>query len=176
MPPLNDLQNSGNTTTGDGDQSLSTSTHEPDPVTHPDLPPESFWVSASDELDWLDRNTFIQRKGSIKFAITKNSDPNLKPSHRSLSFNNKKPKASIIGPPKSQKFSHAGNTKPRQTDNRKLFRSRSESGKDRVHQATEPGSPRVSCMGRVGSTKCRRKGTGFWATVRAAFVSQAEKK
>ncbi|CAK9188135.1 unnamed protein product [Ilex paraguariensis] len=129
----------------------------------PDFPPESFWLSKDAEFDWFDRNAFYERKESTKGnSNSTNLNPNVHPGSNSNSQRfslNLKSKASIIGLPKTQKASYVDvkrrNCKP---PNIKLFPKRSESlGKS---AATEPSSPKVSCMGRVRSKRGRRRSSG----------------
>uniref|UniRef100_A0A5B6YS01 Uncharacterized protein n=1 Tax=Davidia involucrata TaxID=16924 RepID=A0A5B6YS01_DAVIN len=170
MPPQANLPNPISTD-GDGQQSFSDDEADSDPPqTPPDLPPDSFWVPKEYELDWFDRNAFIERKGSTK-GVNFSGNLNFTPNRNSYSSLNSKAKASIIGLPKSQKSCFADgnlrrNCKP---GNVQLFRSRSEPDGKSVVQVSEPGSPRVSCMGRVRSKKGGGKRTGIWARFKAVF-------
>ncbi|KAG8376730.1 hypothetical protein BUALT_Bualt09G0094200 [Buddleja alternifolia] len=128
----------------------------------PDFPPESFWLSKDAEIDWFDRNAFYERKESTKGnSHSTNLNPHINPSSNSNSQRfsvNLKSKASIIGLPKSQKATFADSKrrtcKPASV---RLFPKRSGSiGKSTV-PVVEPGSPKVSCMGRVKSKRCRRR-------------------
>ncbi|KAL3825760.1 hypothetical protein ACJIZ3_021789 [Penstemon smallii] len=121
----------------------------------PDFPPESFWLSKDAEYDWFDRNAFFERKDSTKgnnnsSNLNPHLNPNPNPNSQRFSVNLKS-KASIIGLPKSQKATFADckrrSCKPA---NLSLFPKRSDS-------MVEPGSPKVSCMGRVKSKRCRRR-------------------
>ncbi|XP_059625388.1 uncharacterized protein LOC132268574 [Cornus florida] len=161
MPPQSDLTN---TVSADGDscQSFSQSNEEADvdPPPDHDLPPESFWIPKEHELDWLNRNAFIERKGSTKATLnltTNSSSQRPSPTLES--------KPSIIRLPNScfacGKF--------RRPENVRLFRTRSEPNGKPVVQVAEPGSPRVSCMGRVGSKNGRGNRTGFWTSLKEVF-------
>ncbi|KAI3447460.1 hypothetical protein Pfo_004125 [Paulownia fortunei] len=128
----------------------------------PDFPPESFWLSKDAEYDWFDRNALYERKESTKGnSNSTNLNPSINPSANSNSQRssvNLKSKASIIGLPKTQKTTFV-DTKRRtcKPANTRLFPKRSETvGKSTVPVA-EPGSPKVSCMGRVRSKRCRRR-------------------
>ncbi|PIN07281.1 Calcium/calmodulin-dependent protein kinase [Handroanthus impetiginosus] len=128
----------------------------------PDFPPESFWLSKDAEYDWFDRNALYERKDSGKGnsnstnanpSINPNSNPN---THRfSVSL---KSKPSVIGLPKTQKAAFVDpmrrTCKPA---NIRLFPKRSESAGKSTVPVAEPGSPKVSCMGRVRSKRCRRR-------------------
>ncbi|KAL4575315.1 hypothetical protein LXL04_022157 [Taraxacum kok-saghyz] len=136
-------------------------------------PPDSFSICQAKVADWLDHHTFIERKASVKFAVTKTQDfsTQTRSSHRSVSLN-QRPKLSIIGFRKKQVHQPDGgksskhNEKP---ENIRLFRNRSEPGRDYCLLITEPVSPRVSCVGRVGSVRVRGRKAGVWRSVKAAF-------
>ncbi|KAL2509203.1 hypothetical protein Fot_32850 [Forsythia ovata] len=136
--------------------------NDDNPDNSTDMPPESFWVSKDAEYDWIDRNAFYERKESNKGnSNSANLNSNINPGSNSNSQRysiNLKSKASIIGLPKTQKTTYVDsrrkNCKP---VNIRLFPKRSESvGKTTISMA-EPSSPKVSCMGRVRSKRCRRR-------------------
>lgn len=130
-----------------------------------DFPPESFWLSKDAEFDWFDRNAFLERKESTRgLSNSANLNPNVNPSHSNSSSQrysvNLKSKAAIIGLPKTQKTTYV-DSKRRQCKpvNVRLFPKRSYSvGRvpSRVPVA-EPSSPKVSCIGRVRSKRCRSR-------------------
>ncbi|KAF5737444.1 hypothetical protein HS088_TW13G00325 [Tripterygium wilfordii] len=135
--------------------------HKPDEA--PDFPPESFWLSKDAELDWFDRNAFIQRKDSTKGnAHSANLNPNLIPGSNSSSqrfSHNLKSKASIFTLPKPQKPNYA-DTKNRRNckqGNTRLFPKRSGSVVKSDSSLVEPSSPKVSCIGRVRSKRDRNR-------------------
>ncbi|XP_021728636.1 uncharacterized protein LOC110695717 [Chenopodium quinoa] len=166
-----------------------------EPIPPPDYAPESFWLSKDAELDWLDRNAFLDRKDSGKGGSNTNSS-NLNPVHISAGSQrysaNLKSKASLIALPKPQKQNYAEvkNRRHCRPSSVRLFPKRSEpAGKPVV----EPGSPKVSCMGRVKSRKGSRRGKnrkkgiesglvrnksvkerkpGFWKNFRSIFQSK----
>ncbi|KAL1544446.1 hypothetical protein AAHA92_21297 [Salvia divinorum] len=122
-----------------------------------DLPPESFYVPSDDEYEWFDRNAVMQRKSSLKIGYHRNFSSF---SHRSTVVSHQKLSApSVFALPKVQK---TGEKKP-------LFRSRSEPGGKAAPHAAEPGSPRVSCTGRVGLRSGDGKKTGFSRIVSSIF-------
>lgn len=131
----------------------------------PDFPPESFWLSKDAEFDWFDRNAFLERKESTKGnSNSMNLNPNVNPSH-SISNSQRysttlKSKPAIIGLPKTQKMTYV-EAKRRQCKpaNIRLFPKRSNStGKTPTTVlVTEPTSPKVSCIGRVRSKRCRSR-------------------
>ncbi|XP_073128102.1 uncharacterized protein [Henckelia pumila] len=136
-------------------------------IVHPDDPPESFWVSKDAEYDWIDRNAFYERNYSTRGnSNSTNLNPHniIKPTtngtsnHNSQRFSaNLKSKASIIGLPKTQKATFADSSCRRTckySTNARLFPKRT--GKSTV-AVTEPGSPKVSCTGRVRSKRGRRR-------------------
>ncbi|CAH9113502.1 unnamed protein product [Cuscuta epithymum] len=142
-----------------------------------DFPPESFWVPKDSEQDWFHQNATMQRKSSFKlarFSVTGNCHHhhNSNPfSNRSLSTLNHHDhnKSSLLALPISD-----GNLWQNKAAaaTRVLFRSRSEpGGKGRlVTDGAEPGSPVVSCTGRVRPMKKDGgKKTGLWKTLRTAL-------
>ncbi|KAK6139841.1 hypothetical protein DH2020_026416 [Rehmannia glutinosa] len=144
-----------------------------------DFPPESFWLSKDAEYDWFDRNAFYERKDSTKGnSNSANLNPHINPSSNSNSQRfsvNLKSKASIIGLPKTQKTTFA-DTKRRtcKPPNIRLFPKRSGSaGKSTT--PVEPGSPKVSCMGRVRSKRCRRRSNSLKRTEKPAEISAKQK-
>ncbi|KAL8218337.1 hypothetical protein R6Q57_021710 [Mikania cordata] len=134
-------------------------------------PPDSYAVCETKVADWLDRNTFIERKASVKFACVKTLDPcQTRSSHRRSVTLNQRPKLSIIGFRK--KPVQNNDSKSRRADgieNVRLFRNRSEPGRDYCLLITEPVSPKVSCVGRVGSVRVQGRKAGVWRSFKAAF-------
>ncbi|XP_074341266.1 uncharacterized protein LOC141678780 [Apium graveolens] len=136
-------------------------------------PPDSFWVAEDEELDWFNHNAFMQRKGSLKVILSRKLDHS---SQRSVSLNHK-PKTSIIGLPKHAKTGGDGRQNQRVGNNGKLmFRSRSVPGENRVGHGSEPGSPHVSCMGKVRSRRNKNGKSRFWAVLKSAFVNRKEEE
>lgn len=145
------------------------------PETFLDLPPESFWIPKDSEQEWFDENATIQRKTSMKLGFFgKSNDHHSKSfSHRCFSSmlnQHQNPKSSsLFALPNPHKTSSAdGNHRQNKIPSR-LFRSRSEPGRKGATNASEPGSPKVSCTGRVRSKKDRGVRTGFWKKLRAIF-------
>ncbi|CAA2970501.1 Hypothetical predicted protein [Olea europaea subsp. europaea] len=118
-----------------------------------DYPPESFWLSKDAEYDWFDRNAFYERKDSTKGSSTStNLNSN---SQRSVKL---KSKALIIGLPKTQKTTYMDSRRRScKLANARLFPNRSVSAGKSTVAVVEPSSPKVSCMGRVRSKRCRRR-------------------
>ncbi|KAI3862291.1 hypothetical protein MKX03_037156 [Papaver bracteatum] len=118
----------------------------------PDYPSESFCLSKEEELDWVDRNAFYERKDSTKGKSNSTAHHSHSSSTTSQRFSLK---SSIIGLPKPPqntcKFRHASNGKT--PTNVRFFPKRSRS-KSSVQDA-EPSSPKVSCIGRVRSRRQR---------------------
>ncbi|KAK9071535.1 hypothetical protein SSX86_007963 [Deinandra increscens subsp. villosa] len=139
-------------------------------------PPESSWISHNNVTDWLNHHhtvhTFIERKTSVKMVSSSrkfdSSSDQTRTSQRSVSFNHKPQAATIIGFRQKQP-----DGKSKQINNDRLFKNRSLPGKSSsgVH-VTEPRSPRVSCMGRVGSMRGRARRNGFWKKVKAAILTR----
>ncbi|KAI4341971.1 hypothetical protein MLD38_026638 [Melastoma candidum] len=128
----------------------------------PDYAPESFWLSKDAEYDWFDRNALFERKESINSHSA--ALPPLHPGSNSSSQRfsvNIKSKPSIIGLPKTQKtaFAEAKNRKNvKPSGNTRLFPNRPGSAASKPDPAAvEPGSPKVSCMGRVRSKRDRNR-------------------
>ncbi|KAK1441615.1 hypothetical protein QVD17_07653 [Tagetes erecta] len=143
--------------------------HEPEIDNNP---PDSFWISHQNVTNWLNHNTFIERKTSVKMVTSsrKFESNQVRSSQRSVSFNHK-PKTTIIGfRPKPGHSSD--NSKSKQNDHVGLFKNRSMPGKSCGVQVSEPRSPRVSCMGRVGSMRGRVRRTGFWKKVKTAILTR----
>ncbi|PSS04983.1 hypothetical protein CEY00_Acc20844 [Actinidia chinensis var. chinensis] len=131
----------------------------------PDLPPDSFTVPKEDEIDWFNQNAFFERKGSTKI-----SNFNSNPHHNFQNFHNSPSQRSLLisnSKASSIRFSNNGNLRRSfKPESFELFRSRSEPG---GKHGSEPGSPRVTCMGRVRSKKGREKRAGLWASLREVF-------
>ncbi|GMH28720.1 hypothetical protein Nepgr_030563 [Nepenthes gracilis] len=183
------------------DKASEDEVQEQEPDDQPEQAPLSFWLSKEAELDWLNRNAFIERKDSGRSNTNSHSgnlNPNLNATISQRYFS--KSRASIIGLPKQQKTNYADHNFRRH--NRpasvRLFPKRSESGSGKSTDSfTEPSSPKVSCIGRVRSkshhgrrmrnlrnqpepaiTKTRsvRKAkTGFWTNIRSIFRSRGHK-
>ncbi|KAI4378546.1 hypothetical protein MLD38_016010 [Melastoma candidum] len=135
----------------------------------PDYAPESFWLSKDAEYDWYDRNAFFERNESIN-SHSANLNPSvyppLPPLHQASSSQrflvNRKSRASLIRLPKTQKtaFAEAKNRKKgKLPGNSQKFTDRRGSTASKPDPAVtiEPGSPKVSCMGRVRSKRERNR-------------------
>lgn len=125
-----------------------------------ELPPESFCLSKDAELDWFDRNAFLERKESAKgnsshaMNVTPTMHTNLNSSSQRIPLT-LKTKTTFFGLPKSSSVDCTRKTcKP--VNIRFFPTKRSESALKAVSQP-EPVSPKVSCMGRVRSKKGRRR-------------------
>lgn len=153
-----------------------------------DLPPESFWLSTADEQDWFDRYAVMQRKTSLKLGGRANNNHNHKkssfvPHHRSSDANNRK-SSSLLGLANSKpRKSFGPDRNPPPSDKKPLFRSRSEPNKPPGAPVSDPGSPRVSCTGRIGvRTRSRsgdsigKKAGGLSKLLGSLFGSRAAKK
>jgi hypothetical protein len=128
------------------------------PPENPYDPPESFWLSKDAEYDWFDRNAFYERKDSHKGNNSANLNPGLNPNPSSTSQRfGLKSKASIIGLPKTQKNTVYVDAKNRKPGTIRLFPKRSASTNKSGQPVNEPGSPKVSCMGRVRSKRDRKR-------------------
>ena len=148
-----------------------------EPVDGDNNPPDAYWVSSNKVTDWLDQHTFIERKASVKLvAVSRNFDPTqTRSSQRSVSFTHK-PKTTIIGFRQNPVHHAEGKGKGSEpVDKVRLFKNRSVPGQGRVLQVNEPRSPRVSCIGRVGSMRGRGRRTGFWRSVKTALLNRVRK-
>ncbi|GFP99024.1 hypothetical protein PHJA_002046300 [Phtheirospermum japonicum] len=155
MPQV-DLETLPSVCTGNGQKIALETKYDVIPGEHAagdDLPPESFWLSKDAEYDWFDRNAVYERNESTKGnSNTNNMNPimNNSNSQRSSALS----KASIIGLPKTQKNTFLDSKwRPCKASNTRLFPKREKS----TVQEAEPGSPKVSCMGRVRSKRGRRR-------------------
>ncbi|XP_077230171.1 uncharacterized protein LOC143866509 [Tasmannia lanceolata] len=160
------------------------------PVKGPDLPADSFRLKKEDELDWVDQNAFYERKQSTKGNSNSNSNFHLNPnSASSVSasqrfYSNLKTKSSIIGLPKVQDSGKlCRDLRPSyRPASIRFFPKRDVEAAD---TETEPGSPKVSCIGRVRPKEKKRfrqrkdrikkrersvpGKPGFWASFGAVF-------
>ncbi|XP_050230271.1 uncharacterized protein LOC126679316 [Mercurialis annua] len=130
------------------------------PEVPPDFPPESFWLSKDAELDWFDRNAFIDRKDSTKgnsHSTNLNQSVNPNSTSNSQRFSNLKSKASIFGLPKPQNSCFIDARRHCKPGNTRLFPKRSGSAGKSGSSVIEPTSPKVSCMGRVRSKRDRNR-------------------
>lgn len=162
-----------------------------------DYPPESFWLSKDAEYDWFDRNAFYERKDSTK-GNSNSTNLNLNLNSNSQRSVKLKSKALMIGLPKTQKTTFIDSRRRScKLANARLFPNRSVSAGKSTVAVVEPSSPKVSCMGRVRSKRCRRRNnssrkneeqaeksrtggekrkTGFYAKVMGMFRSKKGKK
>ncbi|KAL3523660.1 hypothetical protein ACH5RR_016494 [Cinchona calisaya] len=141
-----------------------------------DLPPDSFWVPEGYEKDWVDHHAVMQRKSSMKLIsfTGRNSNRNFESySHRFSPSLNQKSKASLVGLPRTQKSGLLdGNFRQNKSGNARLFRSLSEPGGNVILDVHEPGSPKVSCTGRVENKqkgRVKRTGTGLWSSFKSVL-------
>ncbi|KAF6165917.1 hypothetical protein GIB67_012814 [Kingdonia uniflora] len=155
----------------------------------PDFPPESFLVSIEDEFEWFDQNAYYDRTESTKGISNSDSIPNSSTNlNPNLGSNQKFSKASMIGLPKPQKSNFVVGLRRKKASNARFFPKRSQS----TVSVGDPGSPKVSCIGRVRSKKERRRRlknsqrktesnkepgsgeprrkTGFWSSFKDAFL------
>ncbi|XP_047965271.1 uncharacterized protein LOC125209729 [Salvia hispanica] len=142
-------------------------------VADPDLPPESFWLSKDAEYDWFEHHTFFERKdsGGRGGGSSLTADAQSNSSSQRFSFS-RKSKAAILGLPKTQKATFVD--PKRRPCNKpvtvRLFPKRPEpAGKSAV--PVEPGSPKVSCIGRVRSKRGRRRSGSLRRREKAAEKS-----
>lgn len=132
------------------------------PESHPDSPPESFWLSRDAEHDWFNHHAAVyERNESTKGnSNSTNLNPNSNSNSNSQRFSlNLKAKAGILGLPKPQKssFVDAKNLRNHKPSNITLFPKRTVSVGKSVSSHVEPSSPKVSCIGRVRSKRDRNR-------------------
>ncbi|KAI3984621.1 hypothetical protein MKX01_003984 [Papaver californicum] len=125
-----------------------------------DCPPNSINLKKEEELDWLSKTGgLFERNHSTKPSPSRSISHSRSSSASQRFFTSLKSKASVIGLPKPQTscFIAGGrrNCKSTLPTKSRLFfpkRSRSKSSSS-VPPLSEPSSPKVSCIGRVRSTK-----------------------
>ncbi|KAG1369697.1 hypothetical protein COCNU_15G000630 [Cocos nucifera] len=160
----------------------------------PDLPAESFQVRIGDEIHWTDLNVVYDRDDSTKGNTNpKSQNSNSKPprSNSQRFSGNLKTKAPILGlPNKIQHSGYLGRSARRPTNGRIFPKKKPPGGGCRKSAVPEeePGSPKVSCFGKVLSERerqrCRQQGqrstpaaaeegeeknSGCWASLAAVF-------
>ncbi|RZC76669.1 hypothetical protein C5167_000816 [Papaver somniferum] len=128
-----------------------------------DYPPNSISLKKEEELDWLSKTGgLFERNHSTKPSPSRSISHSRSSSASQRFFTSLKSKASVIGLPKPQTscFVVTGgggrrNSKSTVPTKSRLFfpkRSRSKSSSS-APPLSEPSSPKVSCIGRVRSTK-----------------------
>ncbi|KAK1393519.1 hypothetical protein POM88_012575 [Heracleum sosnowskyi] len=113
--------------------------------------PDSILLSKQAAFDWVYRNAFFERKESTKPTVSYRSNSS------SCSQRVLKSKATLIGLPNTQKNNLFDMRKCKPTNVRLFPPKRSESIEKSRAQMKEPSSPKVSCIGRVRSKRCRRR-------------------
>ncbi|GAB2227125.1 hypothetical protein Droror1_Dr00008935 [Drosera rotundifolia] len=147
---------------------------KPDPDPNPDYAPDSFLLSKSAELDWIDQNAYIERKDSAKSHNNNVTNTTTSSSSQrfAVNFTLSRPTSIISGIPTKKPSHHQRQCSVR---GRNLWSiPKRSSGKSSAAVVSEPGSPKVSCMGRVRSKRAgkkmkekkKKKRNGFWGCVR----------
>nr|GMD58959.1 Calcium/calmodulin-dependent protein kinase [Ipomoea batatas]GME01007.1 Calcium/calmodulin-dependent protein kinase [Ipomoea batatas] len=119
-----------------------------------DHPPESFWLSREDSEHehWFYRNAAtVQRKASRK--LTFSGGPGHRRKSSLASSSDRKRNLSLLALPAAQKSRTAADGIFRRDNKVGLFRSRSDPGGKAAVPPSEPGSPVVTCTGRVRTRK-----------------------
>ncbi|CAH8308672.1 unnamed protein product [Eruca vesicaria subsp. sativa] len=124
------------------------------PVTPIDFPPESYSLSKEAQLEWFNENAFFERKESQK--------GNSFPAQNTSSHSQKIPlksKTSVIRLPKPQKtcFNEAKKRRDCRIARTLMIPKRFGSLLRSDPSFSEPGSPKVSCIGRVRSKRERSR-------------------
>ncbi|KAH0450720.1 hypothetical protein IEQ34_021412 [Dendrobium chrysotoxum] len=135
----------------------------------PDMPAESIQIRIGEEIDWTDINAVYERDDSTKGNTNpKSQHANQKqqqqqqqqpPSNSQRFSGNLKPKAPIIAlPNKIRHSSYLGASARRLPKGRALLKKK-RGGGDRKSALPppEPGSPKVSCFGKVLSDRERER-------------------
>ncbi|XP_058087478.1 uncharacterized protein LOC131234558 [Magnolia sinica] len=160
------------------------------PALDPELPAESFRIPIRDEIEWVDRNAFFERKRSTKgISNWANWNPISNPKSKSqrISSNlksNSKPSI-IIGLPKRRDTGQMCQNFRRSCRPASIRELMKSAGPGPV---TEPASPKVSCIGRVRAKdkarghrrrdssvtlapagKSGKEKVGLWAKFKAVF-------
>ncbi|PKA47548.1 hypothetical protein AXF42_Ash014744 [Apostasia shenzhenica] len=126
------------------------------PAEDPYMPAESFQVRIGEEIDWTDINAVYERDDSTKGNTNPKSHHANQP-HPSSSqrfSGNLKAKAPIIGlPNKIQHSGYLGRSGRRPPNGRIFPKKRRAGGRKSAVPLAEPGSPKVSCFGKVLSDR-----------------------
>lgn len=166
--------------TGGGEKQL----HDPPPaaVEDPDFPAESFEVAIGDEIEWADLNAVYERENSTKGSTNPKSshaNPWAPAASNSQRFSaNLKVKTPIIGLP--GKIPHSGydGRSARRRPHVQIFSKKAAGGSGGGGERKftvpelEPGSPKVSCFGKVLSDRERKR----WRRERRRAVAAEERE
>ncbi|CAL9751208.1 unnamed protein product [Musa acuminata subsp. burmannicoides] len=135
------------------------------PEEDPHLPPESFQVPiGGDGIDWTDLNAVFDRDDSTK-GSTNPKSANANPKSRSISERSSaslKAKPAVLGLPSAigtPGFTGRASRRQRPPSGRIFPKKGARSGRE---SAADPGSPKVSCFGKVLSDRERRKQGRSW--------------
>ncbi|KAG2287097.1 hypothetical protein Bca52824_046701 [Brassica carinata] len=142
-----------------------------------DFPPESYSLSKEAQLEWFNENAFFERKESQKGNSFPAQSTNTNSSSQMISL---KSKTSVIRLPKPQKtcFNEVKKRRNCRIARTLMIPKRFGSLLKSDPSLSEPGSPKVSCIGRrqksvrTDSLKDKPvmvKKPGFFASVRAIF-------
>lgn len=138
------------------------------PEEDPDMPAESIQIRIGEEIDWTDINAVYERDDSTKgntnpksqHANQKQQQQQQQPLSNSQRFSgNLKPKAPIIALPNKIRHSNLGASARRIPKGSTTLLKKKKAGGDRKSALPppEPGSPKVSCFGKVLSDRERGK-------------------
>ncbi|XP_065041356.1 uncharacterized protein LOC135675023 [Musa acuminata AAA Group] len=137
----------------------------PPPEEDPHLPPESFQVPiGGDGIDWTDLNAVFDRDDSTK-GSTNPKSANANPKSRSISERSSaslKANPAVLGLPSAigtPGFTGRASRRQRPPSGRIFPKKGARSGRE---SAADPGSPKVSCFGKVLSDRERRKQGRSW--------------
>lgn len=130
----------------------------------PDMPAESFQIRIGDEIDWADINAVYERDDSTKGNTNPKSQHGNQKQQQPLSNSQRysgtlKPKAPIIALPNKMQHSSYLGVSARRLPNGRMFskKKRNDAGLKSAVPPPEPGSPKVSCFGKVLSDGDRHK-------------------
>ena len=121
-----------------------------------DFPPESYSLSKEAQLEWFNENAFFERKESQKGNSFPAQSTNTNSSSQMISL---KSKTSVISLPKPQKtcFNEVKKRRNCRIARTLMIPKRFGSLLKSDPSLSEPGSPKVSCIGRVRSKRDRSR-------------------
>ncbi|KAL0669183.1 hypothetical protein Bca4012_031887 [Brassica carinata] len=121
-----------------------------------DFPPESYSLSKEAQLEWFNENAFFERKESQKGNSFPAQSTNTNSSSQMISL---KSKTSVIRLPKPQKtcFNEVKKRRNCRIARTLMIPKRFGSLLKSDPSLSEPGSPKVSCIGRVRSKRDRSR-------------------
>ncbi|KAG0480634.1 hypothetical protein HPP92_011224 [Vanilla planifolia] len=133
------------------------------PEEDPNMPAESFQVRIGEDIDWIDFHALYDREDSTKGSTnpkshhTKNTQQHPPSSSQRFSGNMKSKVPIIALPNKVRHPSLLSHSARRQASGRIFPKKKSASDGKSAGAVPEPGSPQVSCFGKVLSNRERER-------------------